>query len=69
MMGPWLEQWSQASGQTSKTGERSGSLLGGTGDFEAPSERELFEDSWEGETDSLTVSSMHSAGYSRKLDQ
>lgn len=69
MMGLWLEQWPEASGRTSKTGERSGSLSGATGDFEAPSERELFEDSWEGETDSLTVRSIHSAGCGRKLDK
>lgn len=67
--GPWLGQWPGASGQASKTGERFGSLLGATGDFEAPSEREIFEDSWEGEMDSLTVSSIHSAGYGRKLDK
>lgn len=69
VMGLWLEQWPEASGQTLKTGERSGSLSGATRDFEAPSERELFKDSWERETDSLTVCSIHSAGYGRKLDK
>lgn len=69
MMGPWLEQWSQASGQTSKTGERSGSLLGGTGTLRHHQKGNYSRTLGRIETDSLTVSSMHSAGYSRKLDQ